>query len=205
MSFNLIATQTDNQIYDIYTIAQNLSWVLPDEIINSSPSSPVLWNLFNKFTNLAQGCVASQSDSMPSGNIRNCFLLHEQILLINPDAEVFTPPPDESELSLPPSDLETNPAINNYILPEQPPEQQANPYVYQLLQEGSRSGIDDEVPNPPNPLPNFDYSINKDSYYPQTSYVFTSGLIITTAIILVILYNNMILMEGRRYVSSSEE
>jgi hypothetical protein len=204
MSFNLIATQTDNQIYDIYTIAQNLSWVLPDEIINSSPSSPVLWNLFRKFNNLAQGCVASQSDSMPSGNIRNCFLLHEQILLINPDAEVLTLPPDESELSIPPSDLETNPAINNYISPEQPSEQSVDPYIYQLLQKGSRSGIDDEISNPPKPL-QFNYSINEDNNYSSTPFVYTIGLIITTAIILVILYNNMILMEGRRYVSSSEE
>ena len=196
MSLNLIATQTDYQIYDIYTIAQNLSWVLPDEIVNSLPSSPVLWNLFNKFNNLAQGCVASQSDTMPSGNIRNCSLLYEQILLINPDAEVLTLPSDQS------SDLETNPFVFNP--PEQPSEQSLDPYIYQLLQKGSRSGIDEDIPNPPN-LPKFNYSINQNDNYSNTPYVYTIGLIIISSVILVVLYNNMIAIEGKRSISSSEE
>jgi hypothetical protein len=90
----LIATQTDNQQYDIVTIAKNLQWVLPSNIVNSSPATPVTWKQYNNFKNLATSCIANQRVSTQTGTQSGCNLLYYEIIAVNPNAQpVDTPSP----------------------------------------------------------------------------------------------------------------
>ena len=85
-NLNLIATQTDNQQYDIVTIAKNLQWVLPLNIVNSSPATPITWKQYNNFKNLATSCIANQRVSTQTGSQPGCNLLYYEIIAVNPSA-----------------------------------------------------------------------------------------------------------------------
>ena len=87
---NLIATEKDNNQYDINTIAKNLSWVIPDNIINSSPNSPVLWKQYTHLKNLSNSCIANQSVVTQNGNENGCSLLYNEIIKVNPDAVIVS-------------------------------------------------------------------------------------------------------------------
>ena len=82
----LIATEYDNNDYDINIIANNLSWVLPTQIINSSPSTPVIWVAYTNIRNLANSCILNQGVNTPNGNVNGCNLLYDAIGLLNPNA-----------------------------------------------------------------------------------------------------------------------
>jgi hypothetical protein len=86
-NLNLIGTQTDNQQYDIVTIAKNLQWVLPSNIVNSSPATPITWKQYNNFKNLATSCIANQRVSTQTGSQPGCNLLYYEIIAVNPNAQ----------------------------------------------------------------------------------------------------------------------
>jgi hypothetical protein len=85
-NLHLIATEHDNNDYDIKTIANNLSWVLPTQMINSSPSTPVIWVAYTNIKNLANSCNLNQLVSTQNGNVNGCNLLYDEIGLLNPGA-----------------------------------------------------------------------------------------------------------------------
>jgi hypothetical protein len=85
-NLRLIATEHDNNDYDIKTIANNLSWVLPTQIINSSPSTPVTWIAYTNIRNLANSCNLNQLVTTQNGNVNGCNLLYDEIGLLNPDS-----------------------------------------------------------------------------------------------------------------------
>ena len=87
---NLIATEKDNKEYDINTIAKNLSWVIPGNIINSSPNSPVLWKQYMHLKNLSNSCIVNQSIIMQNGSENGCTVLYDEIIKVNPDAIVVS-------------------------------------------------------------------------------------------------------------------
>lgn len=105
-NINLIATQKDNNQYDIKTISNNLSWVLPNSILDSSPSTPVTWKQLKQFRNLATSCIGNQQVTTPSGSVSACDALYEQILLVNPGAKVpIIGISSKKDISMPPKEI----------------------------------------------------------------------------------------------------
>jgi len=90
-TYNLIATQTNGQIYDIKLVAQNLSWFLPSNIYNSSPATPITWNQYNNIKNMASSCIADQMVTVMDGtqtkNVTACSELYRLIINVNPSAQ----------------------------------------------------------------------------------------------------------------------
>jgi hypothetical protein len=86
-NLNLIATEKDNQQYNINTISNNLDWVLPRDIINSTNSSPIKYKQYIYIKNLANSCINNQLVTTQMGSVSGCSLLFEQILLVNPNTK----------------------------------------------------------------------------------------------------------------------
>lgn len=86
-NLNLIATERDNQQYNIIDISNNLDWVLPNNIVNSTSSTPIKYKQYRYIKNLANSCIYNRLVSTQSGSVSGCSLLWEEIILINPYAK----------------------------------------------------------------------------------------------------------------------
>jgi hypothetical protein len=117
-NLNLIATEKDNQIYNINTIANNLDWVLPSNIINSTSSLPIKYKQYKYIKNLANSCIYNQLVKTNVGPVSGCSLLWNQIILVNPSAlPVVRPSPlSTSNTNDSPKEIPINTNINYYYI-----------------------------------------------------------------------------------------